>query len=160
MKVAVYTRVSTKDQDADKQERLCRKYCEIQSHDIFKFYTDITSGTKESRPQWNLLLNDMRLYKFRGLVVTKLDRIGRSLKHLVSLFEEFNNKRVEFIAVTQNLDTTTSAGKLQMQIMGAFAEYEANIISERTKEALKFAKNVGKRGKDKKPRRKRGALRK
>ena len=64
------------------------------------------------------------------------------------------------IAVIQNIDTTTAVGKLQLQIMGAFAEFERNIISERTKEGLVHAKNVGKRGKDKKPRKKRGVLRK
>ena len=110
--------------------------------------------------EFNKLLEDMRHYRFRGIVVTKLDRIGRSLQHLLSIFDEFINKKVEFIAVTQNIDTTTAAGKLQLQIMGAFAEFEHNIISERTREGMRTAKNVGKRGKDKKPRRKRGVLRK
>ena len=102
----------------------------------------------------------MRQYRFRMILVTKLDRIGRSLQHLLTLFDEFKSKKVEFVAITQNIDTTTAAGKLQMQIMGAFAEFERNIISERTKEGLRHAKNVGKRGKDKKPRQKRGGLRK
>ena len=101
----------------------------------------------------------MRSYKFQAIMVTKLDRIGRSLQHLLSLFDEFNNKGVQFIAVTQSIDTTTSAGKLQMQILAAFAEFERNLISERTREGLKYAKNVGKRGKDKKARKKRGGLR-
>ena len=98
----------------------------------------------------------MREYKFDAIMVTKLDRIGRSLKHLLSLFDEFQNKRIHFIATTQNIDTSTPSGKLQMQIMGAFAEFERNIISERTKEGLKYANRVGKRGKDKKPRKRRG----
>jgi len=102
----------------------------------------------------------MRHYKFDAIMVTKLDRLGRSLKHLLSLFDEFNKKGVSFIAVTQNIDTSTSAGKLQMHIMGAFAEFERNIISERTKEGLRKSIGVGKRGKDKKPRKKRGSLRK
>ena len=93
-------------------------------------------------------------------MVTKLDRIGRSLQHLLSLFDEFQKKGVNFIAITQNIDTSSSIGKFQLQILGAFAEFERNIISERTKEGLKGVKNVGKRGKDKKARKKRGGLRK
>jgi DNA invertase Pin-like site-specific DNA recombinase len=159
MKIAIYCRVSTDKQDLKNQINLCKKHCEIKNYEIYKIYSDVISGTKESRPEFNQLLEDMRLYKFRAIIVTKLDRIGRSLKHLLSLFDEFNNKGVDFISITQNIDTTTSAGKLQMQIIGAFAEFERNLISERTKEGLKYAKNIGKRGKDKKPRKKRGGLR-
>jgi len=155
-KVAIYCRVSTEEQDADKQEASCRKHCEIQGWEVFKVYKDVYSGTATSRPSFNQLIEDMRHYKFNTLVVMKLDRIGRSLQHLLSLFQEFNIKGVQFVAVTQNIDTTTSTGRLQMQMLGAFAEFERNLISERTKEGLKFAKNVGKRGKDKKPRKRVG----
>jgi DNA invertase Pin-like site-specific DNA recombinase len=89
-------------------------------------------------------------------MVTKLDRMGRSLSHLLALFEEFSKKGVHFIAATQNIDTTTAGGRLQFQILGSFAEYERNIISERTKEGLRNAIGVGKRGKDKIPRKRRG----
>jgi len=160
MKVAIYVRVSTEHQDYEKQIKLCKKHCEVKGYEIYKVYSDVISGKSTSRPEFNKMLEDMRGYKFNGVVVTKLDRIGRSLQHLLSLFDEFSNKGVQFIAVTQNIDTTTSAGKLQMQIMGAFAEFERNLISERTKEGLRYAKNVGKRGKDKTPRKKRGGKRK
>ena len=160
MKVAIYARVSTEEQDASKQEDICRKYCQAQGFEIYKVYTDVYSGAAIQRPSFNELLNDMRQYKFNCIMVTKLDRIGRSLQHLLSLFEEFKTKGLNFVAVTQNLDTSSAAGRLQLQIMGAFAEFERNIISERTKEGLAMAKNVGKRGKDKKPRKRRGTLRK
>ena len=160
MKVAIYARVSTEQQDYDKQITLCKKHCEIQSYEVYKVYSDVISGKSTSRPEFNQMLEDMRDYKFQAIMVTKLDRIGRSLQHLLSLFDEFNKKGVQFIAVTQNIDTTTSAGKLQMQILAAFAEFERNLISERTKEGLKTAENVGKRGPDKKPRQKRGGKRK
>ena len=159
MRVAIYCRVSTEEQDVDKQEALCKQYCKVHGFEIFGVYKDVISGTKSSRPSFDKLLIDMRHYKFRAVVVTKLDRLGRSLQHLLSLFSEFERKKVEFIAITQNIDTTTSAGKLQMQIIGAFAEFERNLISERTKEGLKHAKNVGKRGKDKKPRKRRNGIR-
>ena len=161
MKAAIYCRVSTtEEQDATKQELLCREYCQRQNIQIFKIYKDEGySGMKDSRPAFDEMLKDMRLMRFDIIMVTKLDRIGRSLKHILSLFEEFKNKGVHFIAITQNIDTSSAAGKFQLQILGAFAEFERNIISERTKEGLKYAKNVGKRGKDKKQRKKRGMLR-
>jgi DNA invertase Pin-like site-specific DNA recombinase len=160
MKVAIYVRVSTDEQDLSSQLELCKKHCEIQGYEIYKIYQDIYTGTSDNRPAFNELLQDMRQYRFSMVVVTKLDRMGRSLKHLLNLFEEFNSKGVQFVAVTQNIDTSTSSGKLQMQILGAFAEFERNLISERTKEGLKGKINVGKRGKDSKPRKKRGVLRK
>lgn len=160
MKAGIYARVSTEDQDADKQVSICKEYAEKNGFDVYNIYVDVISGTTNSRPSFNKLLDDMRHYRFRAVICTKLDRIGRSLQHLLNIFDELANKKVDFIAVTQNIDTTTSAGKLQMQIMGAFAEFERNLISERTKEGMKNAVNVGKRGKDKKPRKKRGVLRK
>lgn len=160
MKVAIYCRVSTEEQHADKQEEICREFCTRQGHEVFKVYSDVISGTTTSRPNFNKLLEDMRHFKFQAILVTKLDRLGRSLQHLLNLIDEFNNKGVAFITATQNIDTSTSTGKLQMQIMGAFAEFERNLISERTKEGLKKAIGVGKRGKDKQPRKRRRTLRK
>ncbi len=160
MKVAIYARVSTEEQDSDKQVDICKTACEKEGYEIYNIYQEVISGTTTSRPAFNKLLEDMRAYKFDAIMVTKLDRLGRSLQHLLSLFDEFNRKGVHFIAVTQNIDTTSASGKLQMQIMGAFAEFERNIISERTKEGLRKAEGVGKRGKDKQPRKRRGGLKK
>ena len=160
VKVAIYCRVSTEEQDADKQEFLCKEYCERNKFEIYKIYKDIISGTKSSRPEFNKLLEDMRQIKFNCIMVTKLDRLGRSLQHLLSLIEEFNKRGVNFIATTQNIDSTSASGKLQLQILGAFAEFERNIISERTKEGLRSAVGVGKRGRDKIPRKRRGGSKK
>lgn len=158
MKVAIYCRVSTEEQSLNNQMEICRTYASRNGHTIYKEYTDVWSGKDKSRPAFNELLEDMRKYKFDGILVTKLDRMGRSLQHLLMLIEEFTKKGIHFISATQNIDTSSSMGKLQLQIMGAFAEFERNMISERTKEGLKGKKNVGKRGKDKKPRKKRGVL--
>lgn len=160
MKVAIYARVSTEDQHAWKQVEALKEYAAKHNYEVWNSYIDVISGSKHSRPQFNKLLEDMRLYRFQGVLVTKLDRIGRSLSHLLSIIDEFKKKSVHFIATTQNLDTTSATGTLLFQIMGAFAEFERNIISERTKEGLRNAKNVGKRGKDKKQRKSRGTLRK
>ena len=160
MKIAIYCRVSTEEQNADKQEDICKQYCKANNFEIYKVYKDVISGTKSLRPEFNKLLDGMRQYKFNCIMVTKLDRIGRSLQHLLSMFDEFHRKRVHFIATSQNIDTTTAAGKLQLQILGAFAEFERNMISERTKEGLRKSIGVGKRGKDKKPRKLRGDTKK
>jgi len=160
MSVAIYCRVSTEEQFADKQEQACLEFCKRNNLEVYKVYKDICSGMKASRHAFDEMLNDMRQYKFNVLMVTKLDRIGRSLQHLLSIFEELRLKGVHFISITQNIDTSSAIGKFQLQMMGAFAEFERNIISERTKEGLKGVEGVGKRGKDKKPRLKRGGLRK
>ena len=156
MKVAIYCRVSTEEQNADKQDFICQEYCKRLGYEVHKVYKDVISGKTTSRPQFNLMLQDMREFKFNCIMVTKLDRIGRSLQHLLSMFDEFNKKGVNFIATSQNIDSTTASGKLQFQILGAFAEFERNIISERTKEGMRRATGVGKRGKDKNPRKRRG----
>jgi len=158
IKVAIYCRVSTDEQDADKQEFICLEYCKSHSIEVFEVYKDIISGTKSSRPNFNRLLEDMRSRKFQGIIVTKLDRIGRSIMHLLSLFDEFNSKGIHFISISQNIDTTNAAGRLQLHILSAFAEFERALISERTKEGLRRCVGVGKRGKDKKPRKRRGGL--
>ena len=161
LRVAIYARVSTEEQSTDNQVKICREYCDRAGHEIFRAYQDDgVSGTKISRPAFNELLADMRIYKFNCIIVTKLDRIGRSLQHILTLFDEFSSKGVHFIAATQNIDTSSAAGKFQLQMLGAVSEFERNLNSERTREALRFAPNVGKRGKDKKPRKKRGVLRK
>jgi len=151
MKVAIYCRVSTDEQDASKQEDICLESCKRNGFEVYKIYKDVISGATSSRPEFNMLLEDMRQLKFNTVMVTKLDRLGRSLSHLLSLFDEFSMKGIHFIAVTQNIDTSSASGRLQLQVMGAFAEFERNLISERTKEGLK-RRREGKRGKDKKPR--------
>jgi site-specific DNA recombinase len=156
MKVAIYCRVSTEEQNNDSQESLCLETCARQGHEVYKVYKDVYTGAKENRPSFNEMLEDMRNHKFNVVMVTKLDRIGRSLAHLLALFNEFNNRGINFVAVTQNIDSITSTGKLQLQILGAFAEFERNLISERTKEGLRIGHAPGKRGKDKTPRKRRG----
>lgn len=160
MKVALYCRVSTEEQTTAHQEQALREYCERHNHEVYKVYSDVITGTATSRPAFNDMLKEMRLFKFQGIAVVKLDRLGRSLQHLLGLIEEFKNKGVHFIAMDQNIDTSSSAGKLQLSILGAVAEFERNLISERTKAAIKGNPLVGKRGKDKKPRKLRGNLRK
>jgi len=105
MKVAIYCRVSTRDkQDINTQIEFLKEFAERNKYEIFKIYSDIgESGKKDSRPQFDLMIDDMRRGLFDAILVYKLDRIGRSLSHLVKLFEEFNSKNIKFISATQNL---------------------------------------------------------
>jgi len=140
----------------ENQIQACKDYCSRMDFEIVDIYADKVSGVKASRPELNRLLFDMRKGLFDVVVVWKLDRLGRSLQHLLKLVNEFKNKNIDFVCVSQNIDTTSASGKFTFHILGAVAEFERELISERTKEGLKHAKNVGKRGKDKKPRKKAG----
>lgn len=161
MKVAIYARVSTDKQDLDHQVSQLIDYVNRRDDlELFLIYQDIYTGSSDTRPQFSRMLDDLRRYRFHAVVITKLDRLARSLKHLITLMDEFQNKKVELICTTQQIDTTSAIGKLTWQIMGAFAEFERELISQRTREGIRGKKNVGKRGKDKKPRKRRRTLRK
>ena len=153
---AIYSRVSTTDQHPEKQVELLKTFSSHFRIKVYKIYTDVTTGRKDSRPQLNQMLIDMRQGFFDCILCYKIDRLGRSAKHLLTICEELNNKNVQLIFTSQNIDTKTAIGKMFFTILGAVAEFESELISERTKMGLKTAKNVGKRGKDKKPRSKSG----
>lgn len=161
-KCAIYCRVSTDEQDPKHQENALIEYAKNQPYDIYKVYTDKTSGSKQSRPALNSLMFDARAKRFDVVIVWKLDRLGRSLQHLLSIVHEWNIKGIDFICTTQNIDTTTPSGELVFHILGAIAQFERTLISERTKEGLKTAAKKGrfpgrpKGSKDSKPRNKAG----
>lgn len=164
MKVAAYCRVSTRDkQDITVQELYLKDYAERNGLEIFKTYSDVgESGSKDSRPQFDLMLNDLRAGAFKGILVYKLDRIGRSLSHLVRLFEEFKAKRIEFVSATQNINTATPEGRLFLHMLMMFAEYERELTIDRINDGLDKAKKQGKKlgrkagSKDKKERKRSG----
>lgn len=156
MKVAIYARVSTEEQNVDKQVSECQEFCRNRGYEIIEVYKDVISGAKDSRPQLDLLMKDCFKKKFDAVVVWKLDRLGRSLKHLLSIIEQWEKYNINFICVTQQFDTTSSNGKLLFSIFGAVTQFERDLISERTKMGIKGNPRVGKRGKDKKPRKKGG----
>lgn len=153
---AIYCRVSDNDQNPKHQEIELKSYAIFKGYEIFKVYTDIITGRKDTRPKLNQMLQDMRKNHFKSIIIYKLDRLGRSLGHLITICEELNRKDIGLIVTSQNIDTKTASGKLLFHILGAVAEFESELISERTKLGQKNAKNIGKRGKDKKPRRKSG----
>jgi DNA invertase Pin-like site-specific DNA recombinase len=103
------------------------------------------SGAKNSRPALDKMLADGCAGKFRTILVWKLDRLGRSLLHLVRLLEEFRRIGIELVSFSEGLDFTTTTGKLVFQIISAFAEFERDCIRERVRAGMRNAKAKGKR---------------
>ena len=146
VRVAIYVRVSTMDQNPENQERILKDYCQTNKFKIYQIYIDKgESGLKDFRPAFNKLLKAMRGRKFNTLLIWKLDRMGRSLQHLLTILQEMKHRGVDLICTSQNIDTTSPSGKLMFQIMGAFAEFESTLISERTKLGMARAKQEGKK---------------
>jgi len=148
MKIALYTRVSTsgKGQDTEVQARELREYATRRGWDVVQEYTDNgVSGAKESRPALDRLMQDARRRKFDGVVCWKLDRIGRSLKHLVNLLAELEAVGVALVSFSDNLDLSTPQGRLMFQIIGAMAEFERSLTVERVKAGIAYARAKGKR---------------
>jgi len=153
---AIYARVSTEEQNPQIQIDELKTISSQQNYMVFDIYVDKVSGTKSSRPELMRLLKDAKNKRFDVVLCYKLDRLGRSLQHLIKIISYFQKWDVDFICTSQNIDTTTSSGRLVFHIFAAIAEFERELISERTKLGMKKAKNVGKRGKDKKKRKKGG----
>lgn len=133
-----YMRISTADQNLDLQEDALRKEgCE-------KIFADAAGGTDRDRPGLAEALNHLR--PGDTLVVWKLDRLGRSLKHLIEIVEQLNCGGISFKSLHEHLDTTTSGGKLIFSIFGALAEFERELILERTHAGIKAARARGRIG--------------
>ena len=140
MRCAIYCRISTEKQDLKTQLDSLRDYCKRQNYEIFKEYEDVISGKTNKRPAFDKLVEDMRGGKFDIVLVYKIDRIGRSLQHLLNLFDEFKNNKVEFISITQNFNTLTPEGRMMLRMMMLLAEYERELIVARTNDRLNYIK--------------------
>ena len=147
VKAALYARVSTANhgQDVDMQLRELREYCERRGLEIAREYTDTASGAKDSRPELNRLMADAKQRRFDAVCVWKLDRFGRSLRHLVNALADLESLGVCFISIKDNLDLSTPSGRLMFQIIGAMAEFERALIQERVKAGLRNARAKGRK---------------
>src|SRR6266571_1355845 len=147
MRVAIYCRVSTKkkEQNTDTQLFPLREHVQHrQGWTVAGEYIDRgVSGAKDRRPQLDALMAAARARTIDAVLVFKLDRFGRSLRHLVNAISEFQDLGVEFISLRDSLDTTTAAGKLQFHMMAAFAEFERALISERVRAGMERARRQG-----------------
>lgn len=144
MIVAIYSRVSTHDQDEQLQVPRLRDFCNRLGYEIYKEYSDVASGKNANRPGWKALLSDARRREFEAVVVVKLDRIMRSLVQLLDVLHDFEARRISIITLDQGtIDMSSANSRLQISIIAMVAEWEREIIGERTKEALRAKKARG-----------------
>lgn len=139
MTTAIYTRVSTidKGQTLSQQKEPLMEFCKKEGWE-FEIFEDFASGSKESRPQLDIMMQKLRKKEFDTLLVFRLDRLGRSLKHLLQIVEELRNLKIRIIFHTQNIDTNTAQGMFFLQVLGATAEFERQLIRERINDKLGY----------------------
>lgn len=155
MRVALYARVSTINggQNPETQLFAMREYVQQRQWVITEEYVDNgISGAKESRPALNRLMADAKHRKFDVVLVWKLDRFGRSLRHLVNSLAEFESLGIAFVSMTDSLDMTTPQGRLMFGIIASMTEFERSLIRERVKAGMKVAKAKGHKSGPKGPR--------
>lgn len=135
VKAAIYCRVSTMDkgQTLEQQEIPLIKYCNKEGWE-YEIFKDFASGSKESRPELDKMMQKIRNKDFEICLVYRIDRLGRSLVHMLQIVQELKNKEVRLIFLTQQIDTATPQGMFFLHILGAVAELERQLILERIKD--------------------------
>ncbi len=147
-RVALYARVSTKNNGQDPETQLIalREYAQARRFQVFCEYVDAgISGSKEKRPALDQLMDDARKRRFDAVLVARFDRFARSTRHLVLALEEFNALGVDFISLSESIDTSTPMGKMVFVVISAVAELERSLIRERVVMGLQRARAQGKR---------------
>jgi DNA invertase Pin-like site-specific DNA recombinase len=144
-RIAIYARVSTLNgQNPEMQLAEIREYAARRGWQIAGEYVDLgVSGSKASRPQLDRMIRDAHMRRYDAVVVWKLDRLGRSLKHLVTTIEDLAAYGVSFVSLRDNMDLSTPAGRLMMHIIGAMAEFERELIRERVSAGIQAARKRG-----------------
>jgi DNA invertase Pin-like site-specific DNA recombinase len=143
-RVAIYARVSTFDQEPENQLQELRRYVRARGWTAVELVDRGVSGAKDRRPALDELLEAVRRRKVDVVIVWSLDHLGRSLRHLITLLDEFQHLDVGFISLREGLDCTTPAGRLQWQMIGAISEFERARLRERVVAGLARAKAQGK----------------
>ena len=144
-RAAIYARVSTADQTCENQLLELHRYAAARGWTVADYVDQGVSGAKDRRPALDTLLADARRRRFDVLVVWRLDRLGRNLRHLVTLLEDVQALGIAFVSLAEGIDATTPAGKLQMHILAAIAEFERARIAERVRAGLARARAHGQR---------------
>lgn len=143
-KYALYSRVSTSDQNVSLQLREMEAYCVARGWAPIEIFTDEgVSGSKILRPQLNNMMTRVRAGKFTTVVVWRFDRFSRSTTHLLACLEEFRKLDVQFVSVSEQLDTSTPVGRVLFTIIGAFAEFERSVLIERVRSGMAAARAQG-----------------
>ena len=128
MRAAIYARVSTMDQEPENQLQELRRYATARGWTAHEYVDRGVSGAKDRRPALDQVLADAKRRRFDVLVCWRLDRLGRSLKHLITLLDDLQALGIAFVSLAEGIDASTPAGKLQMHILGAIADYAEPVI--------------------------------
>ena len=146
-RVAIYARVSTANngQSPEMQLRELREFCERHGWTVAGEFVDATSGAKDRRPELDRLLTDAHKRRFDVVAVWKFDRFARSVSHLLRALDTFRVLGIEFVSLSESLDTATPAGRMVFTVLGAVAELERSLIAERVRAGLRNARAKGKR---------------
>jgi DNA invertase Pin-like site-specific DNA recombinase len=146
-KVAIYARVSTgkQEQSLEEQVRILEEYCSRNDFEVVDIFQETASGAKDDRTELLKMMHEVEMLRnhFNTVVVQKFDRFSRSLQSLINNIEFLREHKVDFISIMDGVDTTTPQGKLMFHITGAFAEFERNLIRERTKIGMERARREG-----------------
>ena len=143
-RVAIYARVSTQEQSLDPQLQELRALAERRGWSIVGEYTDLgISGAKDRRPGLDAMMQDSHRGKFDIVAVVKFDRFARSLRHLVMALDDLSARGIDFVSASDSVDSTSPGGRFQIQILGAVAEFERELIRQRTIAGLAAARRKG-----------------
>jgi len=143
MKIAVYIRVSSEDQNTEIQKEQCLAYCKMKGWSDIEIFEEKMSSASFNRPQFKAMLDKALLKEVNVVLFWKFDRFSRSLRELIDTMALLESHGVSIVSISESLDTTTSSGRLMVHIIGAFAEYERNLIAERTRIGREKAMSKG-----------------
>jgi len=145
MKVAIYARVSTTDQNAETQLRPMWSFCQARDWQVYREYVDVGyTGKTAFRPELDLLMRDASALKFKAVMVWKFDRLFRSVHHMLDTLQQFRTLEIQFVSMTEAVDTTTPVGKMVYTMLASVAEFERDLMRERTQAGMARARASGK----------------
>jgi DNA invertase Pin-like site-specific DNA recombinase len=145
MRICLYCRVSSDKQELDQQIVACKRFCDYRGFEVAAVYSETVSGAKAKRPQYLQMLKDLRAYKYDGVVVFRLDRLGRNARELALLVDELENKGIKVFSVNESFDTSTAIGRAMRELIYIFAQLEREQIAEATRQRLSAIKAQGKK---------------
>ena len=145
LRAALYCRVGTTDQTTENQRLELQRYADARNWTITEYLDEGISGTKERRPALDRLMADARRRHIDVVLVWRLDRLGRNLKHLITVLDELAAVGIAFVSLNEGLDWTTPAGRLQAQLLAMIAEFERERIREKISAGLARARKQGQR---------------
>jgi DNA invertase Pin-like site-specific DNA recombinase len=145
LRVAIYARVSTDQQELAQQINACQRFCEYKQFEVGRLFTEIVSGAKARRPVYQEMVTALRHGEYEGVVAFRLDRLGRNARELALIIDELEGKGIKVLSVTEQFDTSTAMGKAMREFTMILAQLERDSLREATQHRLQALKNMGKK---------------